>query len=279
MKYSQKKIQSFGKIFGGKLRYARQYVSLFPDMPFDSTYLEPFAGGAGILLNKSPHKREIISDKDKEIVNIFRQMKINPVSLKKEIVDSYYNYSEETFNNAKTRLRTPFLKDCDMIERAAAYIAANRMSRLGLGEDYAKQKRLRGGQMGDKNAWENFLSKHYYETAKRIRGVEIRNQCALEILSNPDEIFGRVLCYLDPPYLGETRVSKNIYRHEFDKDEHIKLLEIIKHHPWKIFISGYDSELYQEYLSGWKIHSFDRPSDAGQTKKKSRRVEMVWENR
>jgi len=53
------------------------------------------------------------------------------------------------------------------------------------------------------------------------------------------------LIYLDPPYLMETRsCQRPIYRHEFTREQHERLLEMILECPCMVMISGYWSEQY-----------------------------------
>ena len=67
------------------------------------------------------------------------------------------------------------------------------------------------------------------------------------------DIRGRILLYLDPPYLRSTRSThKDIYRHEFHTiEQHTHLLTLIQTLPHMIAISGYYSELYMDMLKGW----------------------------
>lgn len=272
MKYSKKKIHSFGKVFGGKNRYSRAYIKLFPHVDSYSTYLEPFAGGAGILMNKERSQHEIISDINSDIHNVLHSLQNSPKAVKSRLYSKYADYSQETFEKALSVLSNSIIKN----ERAAAYIAANRMSSNGMFQSFAKSNRLRGGQMGDKNAYENYIYKEINLTIMRLQGVKILNVCAFDLIEKHRN--SSTLIYLDPPYLKETRVSKNIYLHEFSNEEHLRLLLAIKNHPAKIFLSGYDSPLYREHLSDWKTHYFERPADSGRSDVKTRRLEMVWEN-
>lgn len=269
MKYSSQKIQSWGKMFGGKLRYSRQYIPLFPSGY--KAYIEPFAGGAGIFFNKERSEKEFISEKCPIIYNVFDQLQCNGDLVHQYILDNFYDYSLKTFKSALSAMSST-----NKIVKAAATITANRMSSNGQMKRLATQNRLRGGQMGDKNAWENFLENHIKNTIERLQGVTVLNRCAFDIINKNKS--KHILYYLDPPYIKETRISKNVYSFEFSNEDHLNLLNLIKDHPSKIFISGYDSDLYNEVLEGWKKHSFERPCDSGQTKIKSRRLEVLWEN-
>jgi hypothetical protein len=85
---------------------------------------------------------------------------------------------------------------------------------------------------------------------------------------------GDELCYLDPPYLMETRASKRrIYRHEMTTRDHERLLEIIIALPCMVIISGYASPLYARALAGWNVHSFNAVTRGGRVAR-----EHVWFN-
>lgn len=85
---------------------------------------------------------------------------------------------------------------------------------------------------------------------------------------------GVVMVYCDPPYLKETRKSKRrIYRHEYTQDDHLKLLETIKALPCFVMISGYESDLYNRYLSSWTVYQFQSQTRGGRTA-----TETVWTN-
>ncbi|KHE91856.1 MAG: DNA adenine methylase [Candidatus Scalindua rubra] len=71
------------------------------------------------------------------------------------------------------------------------------------------------------------------------------------------EFTGKELVYCDHPYLRETRKKyARIYKYEYTREQHIKLLEVIKSLPCMVMISGYESKLYTESLKGWHSHSY-----------------------
>ena len=43
-----------------------------------------------------------------------------------------------------------------------------------------------------------------------------------------------------------------MYAHELGDDRHVELLEVLKQSKSKIVLSGYDNDLYNEMLSGWR---------------------------
>ena len=60
---------------GGKRRLAKGILDTFPA---HSCYVEPFAGGAAILLAKEPVKVEVLNDFNADLTNLYRVIKHHP---------------------------------------------------------------------------------------------------------------------------------------------------------------------------------------------------------
>ncbi|KNC89846.1 DNA methylase [Trabulsiella odontotermitis] len=84
----------------------------------------------------------------------------------------------------------------------------------------------------------------------------------------------RVLLYVDPPYLPETRTSKARYRHEYTVEDHERLLSCLLAMPYNVsvIISGYPSKVYDELLAGWRTKEFQAMTRGGV------RTEKIWMN-
>jgi hypothetical protein len=59
--------------------------------------------------------------------------------------------------------------------------------------------------------------------------VEKVHGCAQRFMADFD-YRGRELIYSDPPYLHHTRSSKQRYRFDYEEQDHIQLLELLKSH-------------------------------------------------
>lgn len=82
------------------------------------------------------------------------------------------------------------------------------------------------------------------------------------------------LVYLDPPYLMETRSSqRQLYKYELPTDQHIRLLELIQGLTCMVMISGYYSDLYQQYLGDWRTITYSAQTRGGRTA-----TEYLWMN-
>ena len=84
--------------------------------------------------------------------------------------------------------------------------------------------------------------------AERLRTVQIENRPALEVMGRFD--YEDVFMYLDPPYLLSVRSGEQ-YKHEMSDADHEEMLLKALESKAKIMISGYASEMYDDYLRGW----------------------------
>lgn len=106
--------------------------------------------------------------------------------------------------------------------------------------------------------------------SERLKNVQIECLPALELISRYDT--DDVFMYIDPPYLFRTR-KKYLYKYEMDDCEHEDLLKVLVKHPGKILLSGYENEMYNDYLSGWnKVHKNTRAENG------LARTETLWMN-
>lgn len=108
------------------------------------------------------------------------------------------------------------------------------------------------------------------DIAERLRKVQIENRSALEVIERFN--YENVFMYLDPPYLLGVRTAKQ-YKHEMLDTEHEELLKLILQSNAKIMISGYESDMYNDYLHNWRKATFQSCAEHHGT-----RQEVVWMN-
>lgn len=101
--------------------------------------------------------------------------------------------------------------------------------------------------------------------------VELVQGCAHRYLADYD-YRGRELIYCDPPYLKETRSSNRRYRFDYEEQDHLELLKLLKQLPCHVILSGYPCALYDEWLTGWQSLELQVMNQAGV------RTEKVWFN-
>lgn len=81
------------------------------------------------------------------------------------------------------------------------------------------------------------------------------------------------LIYCDPPYLSSTRKSGRLYKFEYDRSAHRKLLLKLVSLSCMVMISGYPNVLYNEILDSWTRHYFQTSDRSG-----TLRNECIWYN-
>lgn len=100
--------------------------------------------------------------------------------------------------------------------------------------------------------------------------MQIECKPALEVIrafNHPNVLF-----YLDPPYVLSTR-GREQYRYEMSDEQHAGMLEELLRSEAMVMISGYDCELYDYYLSGWRKEQI-----AARTQSNYQRIETLWMN-
>lgn len=243
---------------GAKARLADWIISY---MPKHNVYVEPYAGSASILLSKARCHIETINDIDGEIVNFFKILRDRPDELIKKI--NLTPFARDEYKNA-------FKHTDDGMERARRYVVR---CWQGFGCSQVYQNGFKSGQQSKSpnpaKAWAE-LPRVMRETVDRLKGVQIENLPALELLqryNTPD-----VFIYADPPYYPGTRKGY-LYKHEMTEQDHIELLTTLNKHPGMVMISGYDNEIYDQYLKGWRKIQKETQAEAGH-----KRVETLWMN-
>lgn len=243
---------------GAKNRIADWICSYIPE---HDVYLEPYAGSLAVLFNKQPCHIETVNDIHDEVVNYFRVLRDNPVELLNLIELTPYSRSEyeKAYEQADTDL-----------ERARRFCVRCWM---GFGCANLYRNGFKSGQQTNSpnpaRAW-NKLTDVMQEASARLKNVQIENIPAMELISRYDT--SDVFMYIDPPYLHSTR-KNYLYKYEMEDKEHEELLKVLLNHPGKILISGYDNEMYNSYLSGWRKAKRNTQAENG-----LKRVETLWMN-
>lgn len=263
-----KTIRPVFKCHGGKFFLAQWIIENFPEKYKEMTYLEPFCGGANVLLNKEKSVVEIINDLDASVIQIYRALRDEPKELIRRL--NLCKYCEETFERSLKKTQHD-----DYLDHAVNEFILRRMSRGGLKKAFSWSNRLRGGQPGDVNAWMTAV-KGLPDLAERINEVYIFNKPAIEVMKafNAPNTF----VYCDPPYLHETRVSKTVYESEMTTEDHIELAHALTAFKGKAMISGYSSPLYNRLYKGWNVEKKKIANHSSQQKSKEKKIEVIWKN-
>lgn len=245
---------------GSKWRIAPWVISHFPA---HRIYLEPFGGGAGVLLRKPRSETEIYNDLDGDVVNLFRVLRDRPDDLARAI--ALTPYARDEYDGLYREREDP-------VDRARALIARSFMGTSSKGALEKSGFDTRINPDGYISRLRSLLSvpDQVFAIADRLARVVIENGDAVALIRRHDR--ADCLIYLDPPYVPEKRGGK-YYRHEMDRSAHRRLLEAARDLAAMVIISGYPSELYDTSLTGWR-----RATLAARTDGAHERTEVLWIN-
>lgn len=247
------------KYFGGKWALAPWIIEHFPE---HRIYVEPFGGGASVLLRKPKAYSEVYNDLDGEIVNVFRVI-------------------QSRFDDLAHRLRnTPFSREeydlaweatTDDLERARRTLVR---SHMGMGDATTGASktgfRARSEHSGTSKSdnWRSWLDS-IDAFRDRLMGVVIENRDAKEVMSQQDG--DATLHFVDPPYLKETRASFDNYRHEMSTQEHAELCAFLLTLKGMVILCGYENATYAAL--GWEMRKRKALADGA-----GDRTEVIWLN-
>lgn len=255
------KVKAVMKYPGSKWALAKEIISFFPD---HHSYLEAFFGSGAVLFNKQRSNIETINDLDGEVINLFECIRRDPERLAREIY--FTPYARQVYEDAYKK------NPGGEFERARNFYI-----RLNMGHGF----RTTGEKVGWKNDIQGRerayaavdwcrLPEKIIEAAERLRGVQIENRPAVDLIKRFND--PKVLVYCDPPYVLGTRHGKQ-YKCEMADKDHEELLDTLLCHKGYVVISGYESELYNSYLKGWYKEYFQGIAQTG-----TKRKEVVWMN-
>ncbi|MCB0993856.1 MAG: DNA adenine methylase [Acidimicrobiales bacterium] len=262
--------------YGGKTRLAPWIVGLLPP---HEVYVEPFAGSAAVLFAKPPVHHEVLNDIDGQVINFYRLLRERPDEL--EVACRLTPYARDEYLAAD--FDEPGIDD---LERARRWWCRSTQG-FGQSANGATGWSISTAQSTGRPYQSTARLDRFAAIAERLRHVFIESKPALDII----ERFGadeRACLYVDPPYLGDTRMALGQYRHEMQgADEHRALADALHGCRAAVVLSGYASPLYDEDLfAGWhrterrigSRHGNGKRSPATGTRRKHD-VEVLWSNR
>lgn len=219
--------------YGGKSRLLTELINL---MSPHECYLEPFGGGATVLLAKKPVGIEVYNDIDESLYDFFcvlsdldlfekfcRIVEALPLS-RKFFVDYCNNWRQEK----------------DLVKRVSMWFLINKQSFSGNMQSWGSSTGIR--------QW-NECIEYLPQIHNRLLNVNIECGDYKKVLKTYHG--ENWLCYCDPPYQVSERSSKvfNYYENDLATNEdHEDLLNILCEYEGSVLLSCYDSNLYNDVL-------------------------------
>jgi DNA adenine methylase len=268
------------KWHGGKSYLAQPIIAL---MPPHLHYFEPFFGGGAVLLARDPddqrlwppgHKgvSEVVNDINGRLINFWRVLQDPELFDRFMRIVACIPLSRDEWKSAHNHTYGK-----DPVADAVALFVDCRQSLAGRMTGFTAITRNRTRRQMNGNVSEYLGAVDGLPLVHdRLRRVLIENQPAVDLIMREDT--PNTFIYCDPPYLHETRVSKDAYAFEMTERQHWELVDTLRQCKGKVMISGYASELYDSVLRDWNRYEFDLPNNAAGGKTKRRMSEKIWTN-
>ncbi len=256
---------------GGKWMLAPWIISHLPE---HRCYVEPYGGGASVLLRKSPAYAEIYNDLDGEIVNLFQVARDRGEELRNVLELTPFARAEfveawEPSSDAMEQARRTVIRAFMGFGSAAATSSRSvgQTSRGGLKTTGFRANSNRSGTT-PAHDWANYPGA-LLATIARLRGVVIENRDAIKVMAAHDS--PTTLHYVDPPYVASSRDKGGDYRHEMTDADHVALADYLHSVQGMVVLSGYPSALYDGLYADWRRVERNALADGA-----AKRVEVLW---
>jgi DNA adenine methylase len=248
--------------YGGKQKLLNEILPLFPE---HKLYCEPFCGGAAVFFAKQASTIEVINDTNSELINFYRIVQNDFVSLEKEVRISLH--SRRLHKDAQVINENPHM--FDPIKRAWAVwvLAAQSFSSMLDGSwGYDVQKGTTSKKIANKR--ESF-SEDY---AIRLQNVQIECTDAIRIITSRDSVDSFIYC--DPPYYN----SNCGHYDGYSRDDFENLLKKLSTIEGKFLLSSYPSDVLKEYTQkyGWSNKSIEQRVSVNKGAGKKKIEMLTW---
>jgi DNA adenine methylase len=273
--------------FGGKGKMIKKLMNHVP--LGGKPYCEPFMGAASLFFARPPAPVEVLNDTDGDLINLFRCLQDKETFEKLTHKLRYTLYARDEFIEALKIWHDKSITD--KVLRAWAFFVKLNMGVSNTSNSPGGWSRAFISSRGCACNINNWLMRltMLEDWHKRLLMAQIDNRDALDVIKywdTDDTVF-----YIDPPYILDTRKSKNVYSQELKNDYHKSLVQVILDCKGAVVLSGYEHEIYQPLIkAGWNCTKYHTACHAAGRNRNSKlqgknsnlqhvpRIECVYSN-
>ncbi len=271
---------------GGKTRKnVREKILTKAPLSYDE-YRESCCGGCGIFFATPSSKKRWINDVDNYLMEVYLALRDRPDEFIAKCREIEPGKKEESvpppIYNHRLKEQFSFFAKNTTCDQALRYFFVNRTVWAGR-VNYEIESRM---YFSNPSGWNIVRTNKLEKAAESLKNTIITSESYERLLLEPSS--NRVWVYCDPPYYVNTKLSPNskLYRHNFTKEDHIKLSEIVKQSPHMVCVSYDDDDegFIRSLYDGFNIHtetwtycgSSSAPDQLVKTKKKG--MELIIAN-
>lgn len=230
--------------YGGKQKLV---VDILPRIPVHNSYGEPFCGGAAIFFAKQPSNIEVLNDTNRELINFYRVVQNDFVSLEREIRITLH--ARDLHRKAWVVNQNPDM--FSEVKRAwALWVLSSQSFSASLDGSWGYDKKENRTTILQQSRKDRFTE----ELAIRLQNVQIECTDALYIINSRDT--KDTFFYCDPPYYN----SDCGHYDGYSLDDFEALLKALAGIKGKFLLSSYPSEILKKYATkyGWDMWSVEK---------------------
>lgn len=254
---------------GGKTALLPEIIPRLPSKI--GKYIEPFGGGAAVLLEKPRSKQEVYNDYQRDLVNLFQvvrdrplaflnTMELIPINSREEfkMITEILSGKIEDFNYLEDELSIAqkVFSPSDFEEIKALLTTKAEQHDVHRAALFYKSiiwsYGSRGTSYGSRVISLHSLKKNIHHASHRLRRVVIENRDFEDLIKSHDS--QESFFYCDPPYY-ETERS---YNAEFYKQDHERLKECLSDLKGQFLLSYNDCDYIQNLYQGYYKVSVSR---------------------
>jgi DNA adenine methylase len=245
---------------GGKWRAAPFLLSHLPE---HHSYVEPFGGGASILLRKVPSPVEIYNDLGQAVTRFFRVLRERPAELIRAIQLTPYARAEFV------QSREPADDDLEAARRFYVLSWQGRGGPTAHWNTGWRYQRTIDNRQYNCASWDD--TDHLWAIAARLKHVQIECDDAAAVINRYDRPGTLFVC--DPPYPASTRSKGKSrgYEHEMSDADHAALADVLHGIRGMAVVCGYPCPLYDTLYADWTYVEYESLTDMAAV-----RTERLW---
>lgn len=249
-------LKPFTKWTGGKRQLLPKIKSLMPASY--NNYFEPFVGGGALFFDLTP-ENATINDFNEELVNCYRQVKLNPKELVILLKNHQEKNSKDYYLNIRSADRDGRIFEMSDVERAARILYMLRVDFNGLYRVNSKNQFNvpYGRYKNPKIVEEELIFKiSHYLNENKIKILSGDFEKAVEGIKAGDFV------YFDPPYVPLSQTSAfTYYTHEgFSFLDQVRLRNLFRKLDEKgvwVMLSNSSSHIVKELYEGYLIYEVE----------------------
>ncbi len=239
--------------YGGKQQLCKIILELIPPHVL---YGEPFLGGGAVFFGKEKSEVEVINDTNREVINFYKVVKDDFISLEKLIRITLHSRSQH--EDAHVIFNNPHM--FSEIKRAwAVWVLANQSVQSIIDNSWGYERKSSKTSLKCNNKRESFTE----DLAIRLQNVQVECADANYIIQSRDSADSFFYC--DPPYIDTCQGHYDGY----SASDYEVLLTNLSGIKGKFLLSSFPSDLLSRFIKehGWFTREIVMRCSASHSKK------------